>query len=143
MLKVKDNLIKQSKIRRRPSRILASTSKRNGPTLPGSTTTNPAGSSAPAAIVVLRILLPQIAGLDGITITLNVADAMDFNDVVDGICAKRGIDNPREWVLMAVRMEGSEPVVLAPNSTVATLGDILDLSLVRRRDIGGGEWLFF
>lgn len=141
MLTVKENLLKQSKIQRRPSRILVSARGGAGP--PGTRVSGPLGIHTSPTIVVLRILLPQIAGLDGITITLNVATDMTIGDAVAGICAKRGIENPREWVLMTVKMQGSEPVVLASNDIVASLGESLDVSLVRRRDIGGGMLKFF
>lgn len=132
--------MKQSKIRRRPSRILASSSSKVSRPVPSS---NGNIASALSAPVLLHILLPQMAGFDGVTITLGVARDMRISDVVEGVCSKRGINDPREWALLQKLNGGGEPVLVAPERTVESLGDTLNLSLVRKQDTSPAGTQFF
>lgn len=159
---VKDNKAKQATIQRRPSRVLAPP-KRNvanalaPPPLPAQPSAALTASSmmlgvqsiaaanssfrpgtmgvssALAVPVLLKVRLPPLPGVEAINTTINVPNDMYMSDVLDHICKKRGIDNPKDWALV-VEHDGEE-IVVPLDRTVNSLGDRHQLNLVKRSQI--------
>ncbi|KAL8283256.1 hypothetical protein RQP46_006034 [Phenoliferia psychrophenolica] len=156
---LKDNRAKQSTIQRRPSRVLAppkrgaalappplpvqpvaatSSSMMLGPAsvAPAMSSFQPgtmAVSSALAVPVLLKVRLPPLPGVEAINTTINVPNDMYLTDVLDHLCKKRGLDNPKDWALV-VEHDGVE-IVVPLDRTVNSLGDRHNLNLVKRSQI--------
>ncbi|KAK4701076.1 target of rapamycin complex 2 subunit MAPKAP1/AVO1, partial [Phenoliferia sp. Uapishka_3] len=90
-------------------------------------------SSALAVPVLLKVRLPPAPGVETINTTINVPSDMYMSDVLDHICRKRGIENPKDWALV-VENNGQE-IVVPLDRTVNSLGDRHDLTLVKRSQI--------
>lgn len=80
-----------------------------------------------APLVFLRVKIP-LKGLEAITTTVQVPRDMYLADVLDLICRKKFLDNPKEWVLTVP----DRGLVVPLDRTVESLQGVHHLALAKR-----------
>lgn len=102
----------------------------------------PMGVSAAAMgePVYLRIRIPSPhKGVEAITTTLNVPTDMYLADVLEQVCKKKDLGNPRDWALIVPATSnfivGRKEVVVPLDRTVESLQGVNLLALVKRSQV--------
>ncbi|GAA6061460.1 hypothetical protein JCM10212_005663 [Sporobolomyces blumeae] len=91
-------------------------------------------SSALAVPVILKVRFPSAGPGVEVNSTIQVPSDMYLIDVLDYICRKLSVENPKDWALIVRLSDGD--VVVPLDRTVESLGDQHEVVLVPRSQVG-------